>query len=93
MLTWDDPDRNPGSLKQLAEATGGEAFLPESVKDVVPICERIARDIRNQYTITYVPADIKYDGKYRVIKVKAGAPGRGRMRVRTRTGYYAPLKP
>jgi VWFA-related protein len=68
----DDPDRNPGSLKRLAKATGGEAFLPGSVKDVVPICERIARDIRNQYTITYVPKDIKYDGKYRVIQVKAG---------------------
>ncbi len=89
----DDPDRNPGSLKQLAKATGGEAFLPGSVKDVVPICERIARDIRNQYTITYVPTEIKYDGKYRVIQVKARAPGRGRLMVRTRAGYYAPLKP
>ena len=89
----DDPDRNPGSLKQLAKATGGEAFLPGSVKDVVPICERIARDIRNQYTITYVPKDIKYDGKYRVTQVKAGAPGRGRLTVRARAGYYAPLKP
>jgi Ca-activated chloride channel homolog len=89
----DDPDRNPGSLKQLAKATGGEAFLPGSVKDVVPICERIARDIRNQYTITYVPTDIKYDGKYRVIQLKAGAPGRGRLMVRARAGYYAPLKP
>jgi VWFA-related protein len=89
----DDPDQNPGSLKQLAKATGGEAFLPGSVKDVVQICERIARDIRNQYTITYAPTDIKYDGKYRVIQVKAGAPGRGRLMVRARAGYYAPLKP
>jgi Ca-activated chloride channel homolog len=89
----DDPDRNPGSLKQLAKATGGEAFLPGSVKNIVQICERIARDIRNQYTITYVPKDIKYDGKYRVIQVKAGAPGRGRLMVRARAGYYAPLRP
>jgi Ca-activated chloride channel family protein len=89
----DDPDRNPGSLKQLAKATGGEAFLPGSVKNIVQICERIAHDIRNQYTITYVPKDIKYDGKYRVIQVKAGAPGRGRLIVRARAGYYAPLRP
>ena len=89
----DDPDRNPGSLKQLAKATGGEAFFPESVKEVIPICERIARDIRNQYTITYIPTNTKYDGKYRVIEVKAGAPGRERLMVRTRAGYYAPLKP
>jgi Ca-activated chloride channel homolog len=45
-----DPDRNPGVLKRLAKGTGGQAFLPESLRDVVPICEQIARDIRNQYT-------------------------------------------
>jgi Ca-activated chloride channel homolog len=89
----DDPDRNPRVLKQLAKATGGEAFLPESVTDVIPICERIARDIRNQYTTVYVPANKKQDGTYRVIQVKAGAPGHGRLSVRTRAGYYAPLKP
>jgi Ca-activated chloride channel family protein len=86
----DDPDKNPGALKQLAKATGGESFLPESVKDAVPVCERIARDIRNQYTIAYIPANGKQDGTYRAIQVKAGAPGRGRLVVRTRSGYYAP---
>ena len=86
----DDLDRNPGVLKQLAKGTGGEAFLPGSVKKVVPICERIARDIRNQYAIAYVPANGKQDGTYRVIQVKAGAKGRGRLVVRTRAGYYAP---
>jgi VWFA-related protein len=89
----DDPDRNPGSLKQLAKATGGAAFFPGSVKNIVQICERIARDIRNQYTITYVPTNVNYDGKYRVIQVKARAQDRGRLRVRARAGYYAPLKP
>jgi Ca-activated chloride channel homolog len=80
-------------VERLSCPTGGEAFLPGSIKNIVQICERIARDIRNQYTITYVPTDIKYDGKYRVIQVKAGAPGRGRLIVRARAGYYAPLKP
>lgn len=89
----DDLDRNPKVLKQMAKATGGEAFLPQSIKEVVPICERIARDIRNQYTITYAPTNIKYDGKNRVIEVKARTPERERLVVRTRTGYYAPLKP
>ncbi|RPI22223.1 MAG: VWA domain-containing protein [Acidobacteria bacterium] len=88
-----DPDRNPRMLKQLAKATGGEAFLPESLADVTPICERIARDIRNQYTIVYVPTNGRQDGTYRVIQVKAGAKDRGRLLVRTRAGYYAPLKP
>ena len=85
-----DADRNPGVLKRLAKETGGEAFLPESLKDVAPICERIAHDIRNQYTISYVPTNRNRDGSYRVIKVQASAPGRGRLLVRTRTGYFAP---
>ena len=93
LFQQEDPDRNPRVLRRLARATGGEAFLPGSVKHVVPICERIARDIRNQYTIAYVPANRKQDGTYRVIQVKAGAPGRGRLLVRTRAGYYAPLAP
>lgn len=88
-----DPDRNPGVLRQLAKATGGEAFLPDSVQDIEPICERIARDIRSQYTLGYLPMNQKQDGAYRAIEVKAAAPHRGRLSVRTRTGYYAPSPP
>jgi Ca-activated chloride channel homolog len=86
----EDDDRNPRALKQLAKDTGGEAFLPKSLKEVGPICEQIARDIRNQYTIAYVPSNRKRDGTYRIIQVKANATGHGRLLVRTRTGYYAP---
>jgi len=85
-----DADRNPVVLRRLAKATGGEAFLPEALKDVTPICERIARDIRNQYTIAYVPTNRKRDETYRVIQVTARARGYGRLSVRTRTGYFAP---
>ncbi len=86
----DDPDRNPAALHRLSKQTGGDTFLPESLNDVTAICERIARDIRNQYTITYVPTNRKRDGTYRVVQVKATAPGDKRLLVRTRTGYFAP---
>jgi Ca-activated chloride channel family protein len=89
----EDDDRNPRVLKQLAEDTGGDVFLPQSLKEAVPICERIARDIRTQYTIAYVPANRKQDGAYRTIQVKARAPGRGQLLVRTRAGYRAILDP
>jgi Ca-activated chloride channel homolog len=85
-----DPDRDPRVLKRLAKDTGGEAFVPESLKDVVPICERIAHDIRNQYTIAYVSTNRNRDGRYRNIQVRASESGRGRLQVRTRTGYFAP---
>jgi Ca-activated chloride channel family protein len=84
-----DGDQNPQVLKRLAKNTGGEAFLPESLQEIAPICEQIARDIRNQYTIAYVPTNRKRDGSYRAVQVKASARGRGRLSVRTRTGYFA----
>ena len=89
----EDPDRNPGVLKRLARATGGEAFLPDQLSEVVAICERIARDIRHQYTIGYVPINPARDGAYRAIRVVARAKGHDRLSVRTRTGYIAGGEP
>jgi Ca-activated chloride channel family protein len=86
----DDPDRNPRVLRELAKATGGDAFLPESIKDVQTICERIALEIRNQYTVTYASSNKKFDGTYRRIKVKVNAPDDRHLNVRARSGYYAP---
>jgi VWFA-related protein len=85
-----DPDRNPRVLKHLAQATGGEAFFPGESGDVVAICERIARDIRHQYTIGYAPINPTHDGAYHAIRVQARDKGRrGGLSVRTRTGYIA----
>jgi Ca-activated chloride channel homolog len=86
----DDPDRNPHVLKEVAKSTGGDAFFPESTRDVRTICERIALEIRNQYTVTYISSNKKQDGTYRSIKVKVSAPDRGHLKVRARSGYYAP---
>jgi len=88
----EDEDRNPGVLKRLAQATGGEAFLPNQIGEVAPICERIARDIRHQYTIGYVPANVARNGAYRAIRVIARVKGR-ELSVRTRTGYIAGGEP
>jgi VWFA-related protein len=88
-----DPDRNPGVLKRLAQTTGGEAFFPGQPSEVVAICERIARDIRHQYTIGYVPSNPARDGVYRTIRVTARASGHDRLSVRTRAGYLAGGEP
>ena len=88
-----DPDRNPGVLRRLARATGGETFLPGQLSEVVDICERIARDIRHQYTIGYVPSNATRDGTYRAIRVLARGKGHDRLSVRTRTGYIAAGEP
>jgi Ca-activated chloride channel family protein len=83
--------RSKKVLSQLAEATGGEAFYPDNLSQVTPICEQIAREIRNQYTLGYYPANTTRDGSFRPVQVKVIPPnGRGKLSVRTRTGYFAP---
>jgi len=84
-----NPDSNPRVLRRLAQATGGEAFFPRQFTEVVAICERIARDIRHQYTMGYVSANLARDGTYRAIRVNARAKGHDRLSVRARTGYVA----
>ena len=84
-----DPDRNPDVLRRLAAVTGGEAFFPSEYKEVVAICERIARDIRNQYTIGYLSSGAARPGAYLSIRVAAGAAGHGKLSVRARSGYIA----
>jgi len=79
------------ALAKLAEVTGGQAYFPRSLEEVEPTCVQIARDIRNQYTLAYYPANQRKDGLFRSVRVEAAAPGSAaRLSVRTRTGYYAP---
>jgi VWFA-related protein len=85
-----DPDQKPGVLNRFAKETGGEAFFPESSKEIPSICEGIAHDIRNQYTLAYVPVISRQDTGYRVVDVRASAPAHGNLSVRTRTGYFLP---
>lgn len=82
------------ALRHIAEASGGIAFFPESVDDVHSICEQVAHDIRNQYTLAYYPTNTKKDGTFRTVSVQVIPPrGRGKLVARTRNGYYAPGGP
>jgi hypothetical protein len=84
----DEHDTNPAVLKKIARATGGEAFPLRDTSAVVPTCEQIAKDIRNQYTIAYIPSNPKLDDTERTIKVTAGHHGE-KLVVRTRSSYIA----
>jgi VWFA-related protein len=76
-------------LKRLAQSTGGESYFPREYGEVVAICERIARNIRHQYTLGYVSASAARPGTWRTIRVVADTAGKPRLRVRTRSGYFA----
>ena len=84
-----DPDRNPRFLKKIAEVSGGEAYFPDRLEELVAICRTIARDVRSQYTIGYTPTNTSLNGAYRRIKILVRSPKK-RLVARTRSGYYAP---
>lgn len=85
-----DRDRNPGVLKSIAEQTGGEAYFPNQVSETEAVCVRIARDIREQYTIGFSGAE---DGEFHRIKLTVADPGHGPLQVHTRNGYLASSAP
>jgi Ca-activated chloride channel family protein len=83
----EDKDKNPGFLKRLASITGGEAFMPDRLDHIVGICEKIAKDIRNRYTLGFTPHNVQRDGKPKKIRVTATSPEGQKLNVRTRTHY------
>ena len=86
----DDPDRNPQVLERIARVSGGECFFPSELDQVAPICRQIAKDIRNRYTIGYIPDHGSNKAVLRKIHVVATASDRGKLVVRTRTSYLLP---
>jgi len=75
------------ALNLLVQSTGGEVFYPKDLSEVEPIAHQVARDIRNQYFISYTPLNTALDGTYRPIKVVV--KGAGNPTPRTRLGYWA----
>ena len=81
--------RDPGHLKQLARATGGEAFFPPSNQAAGDALEAVAEDIRQAYTLGFVPGTSPHDGTHHRLKVTVTAPDGRRLQVRTRDAYLA----
>lgn len=77
-------------LDELSSVSGGKSFYPTTAVEMDEIFERIALELRHQYTIGYTPADFQPDGKWRKVRVNVKPPrGMRRLTVRSREGYYA----
>jgi Ca-activated chloride channel homolog len=83
-------EENPSVLRRLCKDTGGLAFFPGKEESVSDISATIARDLRKQYTLGFVP-EKKNGDSFRKLQVEVKSPGRGTLHVRTRSGYFAGL--
>jgi Ca-activated chloride channel family protein len=81
-------EEDPDVLRRLSKDTGGIAFFPTSLESVADISKRIARDLREQYTLGFVPEKTDTTNSFRQVRVKVAVPGHGKLHVRTRPGYF-----
>ncbi|HEY6970071.1 MAG TPA: VWA domain-containing protein [Candidatus Angelobacter sp.] len=73
------------ALEALSLQTGGVAFFPRNLEEVDAISQAVARDIRNQYSLTYKPSE--QPTGYRRIKVVV-RHSNSDLRARTKSGYF-----
>jgi Ca-activated chloride channel homolog len=82
------------SLVRIAEASGGRAFFPITVDEARADMERVAHDLREQYTLGYVPSSASRAGEWRSVRVEItpprGLPRNAKLTANYRHGYYGP---
>jgi len=81
-------DKKDRDLLTLAEETGGAAFFTGDMLSLERAFNRISKELRAQYLVTYDPTNKQYDGSFRKIEVKL-ADGHGGLKVKTKKGYPA----
>jgi VWFA-related protein len=79
-------------LLQLAEAAGGLAFFPMSVKQLDEMYDKIRQEIDARYLLGYTSSDARQDGAWRSVDVRLKRPELKGARIRTRKGYFAPYR-
>jgi Ca-activated chloride channel homolog len=80
-----------GSLRKIAELTGGRAYFPQSEKELRSAFAQIQRDLREQYLLAYSPSNKARDGSYRKIQIEVVDPELRKQnpKLNYRPGYFA----
>lgn len=80
-----------GSLRKIAEATGGRAYFPRHERDLNDAFTQIQRDLREQYLVAYSPSNKTRDGSYRRIEIQLVNPAlrQQNLKLNYRSGYFA----
>lgn len=81
-------------LIRIAETSGGRAYFPETPELARAMMDLIARDLREQYTLAYLPTNVLRNGAWRSVRVDVTPPKGflGKLTTNYRHGYYAPAQ-
>jgi Ca-activated chloride channel family protein len=78
------------AMEGLADVTGGRAFFVSHEVEMDEVFDRIALELRHQYSVGYRPQNFSDDRKWHRIRVKVVPPnGSENLSVRSKSGYYA----
>lgn len=90
------------TLMYTAKYSGGQAYFPRFESEMPGIYQQIAYQLRNQYSLGFIPSNVTRDGKFRKLKIELvdvnGNPlkmtnqkGKAvKYKIVSREGYYAP---
>jgi VWFA-related protein len=94
LLSMSGGQKAEESLIRIAEVSGGRAFFPATVEEARTDMERVARDLREQYTLGYFPSNPSHNGAWRSIRIDVlpppGLPPSAKLNANYRHGYYGP---
>jgi Ca-activated chloride channel family protein len=79
-------------MMRFSELTGGQAFFPNSIKELDGMYERIQGEIAARYTLGYTSSDERADGTWREVDVRLTRSDLKSAKIRTRPGYFAPYR-
>ena len=72
-------------LNKLAQVTGGQTFMIDSVKDLEAVYQQINDELRSQYLLTYYSTNPEAKDQWRKVEVKVEPTN---LVARTLSGYY-----
>lgn len=80
-----------GSMRKVAERTGGRAYFPRSEEDLRAAFAQIQQELRSQYLVAYSPTKKAKDGSYRQVRIDVVNPElkKQNLRLSYRQGYFA----
>jgi VWFA-related protein len=74
-------------MKKLAEETGGRMIeVGNNQQKLKQAFDQVSNELRSQYNIGYTPTNLKHDGTFRKVEIKAA----NSYKIQARNGYYAP---
>ena len=80
-------DQSERNLAQVALATGGRLYKPQSFDALESTYAEVADELRHQYALYFTPLNKARDGSFRRVRVETTNPA---FRSHTRVGYFAP---